>query len=109
MAHLVEPLIEEPVHGLARRLFDGNAKLSGLNWLVRILGQVMMDRTPPFLFAQICTQHVQHGATARVCVSIKDGVRISIVFSDYRTTAPLRPGVEVLILICLYIEVKEIV
>ncbi len=109
MAHLVEPLIEEPVHRPSCRLFDGDPELSCLDRLVSVLLQVMIDRAPPVRLSQRLAQHVQYRPTALIGIHIEQLVLIGIILSDNRTAIPVRPGVVISILVSLDIQIEEVV
>ncbi len=109
MTHLVEPLIKKPVQWLAGSLFDGNSKLSGLHRLVRVLCQVMIDRSPPVILSQVSAQHVQYGAAARIGISIKNSVGVSIVFRYDGPPLTAGPGLIVGFLVRFHVEIQKVV
>src|SRR5204863_1439990 len=109
VSHLVNPLIEEPIHGLAGGLFDSNSKLFSLDRLVSIFRQIMIYRAPPVFFAQHLAKHVQDGAAPRIRVGIEYRIRISIVLRHNRASIPQAPGAIILVLISLHIHIEKIV
>ena len=109
MAHAVQPLIEKPVHRLSGGFLDRDAKLFGLNRLIGVLVQVMIDGAPPVVFAEISTQHVKHCAAARIGVSVKNRVRIGVVLGHNRSPIALIPRAVILILISPNVEIEEVI
>src|SRR5205085_4476284 len=80
MAEFVNPFVEEPIELLARRLFNGSAKLFGLDRLMRVLRQVMIERAPPLLVAEHRAEHVQDRAAALIVIDIEESFGVGVIF-----------------------------
>ena len=76
---------------------------------MRILRQVMIDRAPPVVLAQVCAQHVQNCAATRVRISVKDRIGVGVVFGHYGPALPAPPGLIVGLLIRFDIQVKKVI
>src|SRR5258708_7157663 len=108
MAHSVKPLVEKPIHRLAGGFFDRNPKLFGINRLIGVFGQVMIDSAPPIFLAEISAQHVQDRAATWIRICVKYRVGISIVLGYDWTAISLAPRVVILILITFNIKIEKI-
>src|SRR5262245_30866412 len=99
MAHLVDPLVENPSEILAGGLFDRYIELRRLDVLPFILFYVVAYRLPKLFFAQYESKHVQHGAAARISVNVEYRVGVFITLGDDRSAVPHIPSLVIGLLI----------